>query len=83
MKETTIIMGSDGIEYIVSGGILIEKCKHRTKTDKSSGTERWEVCHDCGKTLIYSKNTKSKSDSQVFYEMHGRNPSGRELAAMM
>jgi hypothetical protein len=85
VKPTTII-GKDGIEYVVSGGRLVEKCQHRTITNKSSGKERWEVCHDCGKTLIYNKDTTENSTQDFingFRSRYGRNPNGRELSAML
>lgn len=84
MKEPTILIGADGIEYVIKGGELVEKCQHRTRTDKSSGTERWEVCHDCGKTLIYNKNTSdSYNPIEAFTQQHGRAPRGMEISAML
>lgn len=87
MKKPTILIGTDGIEYIISGGKIKEKCQHRTRTDKSNGTERWEVCHDCGKTLIYNKDTTAKSSFDTcrenFKSHYGREPRGIELAAML
>lgn len=68
MKEATTIIGSDGIEYVVSGGKIREKCQHRTRTDKSSGKERWEICHDCGKTLIYNPDVTSSEKSFSRYD---------------
>lgn len=86
-KEPTTIIGRDGIEYVVSGGQLVEKCYHKTVTDKSSGKVRHEVCHDCGKTLIYNKDTAEPNEiesfSANFRAMHGRNPKGSELAAIL
>ncbi len=85
-NKPTILIGTDGIEYIISGGKIIEKCHHRTRTDKSSGKIRHEVCHDCGKTLIYCEDTTKnaiKDFSAAFRNQHGREPSGIELSAML
>ena len=83
----TIIKGRDGIEYVVSGGELVERCLHRTTTDKSSGKERWIVCADCNKTMIYNKDTTAPSSlesfSDSFRAMHGREPSGIELTSLL
>lgn len=85
--KTTTIIGADGVEYVISGGKIREKCQHRTTTDKSSGKERWIVCAGCGKTIIYNKDTTAPSEMETFSanfrSMHGRNPNGTELSAMM
>lgn len=82
-KKTTIIMGADGVEYVVRGGKLEEKCLHRTVRDESSGKTRKEVCHDCGKVLIYnSDTTQTTNPIEQFYANHSRSPNGMELSAM-
>lgn len=79
----TIIVSEEGTEYVIRGGNLVEKCLHRTRTDKSSGNIRHEVCHDCGKTLIYNDTSRESFDPiKSFTEIHGRPPRGKELAAM-
>ena len=86
MDKPTTIIGADGIEYVISGGEIREKCQHRTRTDKSSGKVRHEVCHDCGKTLIYNPDTtrgEFGDSMSAFRSRHGRNPSGEEMFAMM
>ena len=68
--EITIIKGKDGVEYVVDGGELVEKCLHRTRTDKSKGKMRLEVCHDCGKTLIYNPDTTEKEPISSLEFLH-------------
>lgn len=83
-KQPTILIGADGIEYVIRGGKLHEKCQHRTRTDKSSGKERWEVCYDCGKTLIYNKDTTESSNPiEMFRSIHGRDPKGMEISMLL
>lgn len=55
-------MGDDGVEYVVRGGAIVEKCQHRTRRDESMGKMRKEVCADCGKVLIYNKDTTTTMD---------------------
>lgn len=85
-KQPTTIIGADGVEYVVRGGKIVEKCQHQTTTDKSSGKVRHIVCHDCGKTIIYNGDT-SRNELQDFYDrfrsIHGRNPRGVELYAAL
>lgn len=65
-----IIKGKDGIEYVIDGGQIVEKCQHKTRTDKSHGKVRHEVCHDCGKTLIYNPDT-TKEDTPLITKGFG------------
>lgn len=90
MKQLTTIVGRDGIEYVVSGGKLVEKCYHKTVTDKSSGKISHKVCHDCGKTLVYNSDITPKIHhdsiqefSNNFRAMHGRDPKGSELSILI
>jgi len=89
MEKPTTILGKDGVEYVVSGGKLVEKCRHRTRRDESQGTIRKEVCHDCRKVMIYNGNTSEDTTDTIrdfqdnFRNQHGKNPSGTEMSAMM
>lgn len=90
MKATTI-RSEEGIEYVIRGGKLVEKCLHKTRRDESKGTMRKEVCNDCEKVLIYNADTTPKAPYRDtvqeaidnFASYHGRQPTGRELSAMM
>lgn len=87
MKEPTILVGEDGIEYVIRGGKIQERCLHKTRRDESAGKMRKEVCHDCGKILIFNADTTRKGEYESFCDsfrsFHGRNPRGEELAAML
>lgn len=86
MNEPTIILGADGVEYVVRDGKLVEKCLHKVTRDESAGQIRKIVCHDCGKIMIYHDKSKDRDDSwdpvKAFRDRHGRNPRGEEMAAM-
>ena len=83
-KQPTILIGADGIEYVIRGGKIREKCLHKTVRDESAGKMRKEVCHDCGKVLIYNPDTTASSDPfAAFRELHGREPRGNELYSFM
>lgn len=43
-----------------------------------------ELCEDCSKPIHNEQQYEKpqKSNSELFFELHGRNPTGIELAAM-
>lgn len=74
-KKPTVLIGENGVEYVIRNGDIREKCLHKTRRDESMGKMRKEVCAECGKVLIYNPDTNTqKSDGEVFRERYGRNP---------
>lgn len=86
MKDPTVIVSEDGTEYVIRDGRIVEKCTHRTRRDESAGKMRKEVCHDCGKVLIYNPDTTRDSFRDAvdsFRSFHGREPRGIELSMLL
>lgn len=68
MKKSTVIIGTDGFEYVFNGSRFVEKCLHKTCRDESAGVMRKEVCANCGKVLIYNPDTSKNTLGEYFDE---------------
>lgn len=66
MKKPTTLIGEDGIEYVIRGGKIQEKCLHKTRRDESVGKMRKEVCHNCSKILVFNPDITSNNDGGYY-----------------